>query len=152
VPRDLREKSQLIETGYVPRSVLNDYIVACDAALVLMADTLAARARWPSKANQFLAAGRPIVMTRVGDLAQLLEEEEAALLVAPDADQIAEAVSRLLDDPARRAWLASKAMDIAHRRLAWPLIVDQLEPFYSLVRARAPRSSLDFVAAHERTS
>ena len=68
IPHDLNQSAQLIQTGFVPENEMRDYITACDVCLAPLGDTIASRARWPSKVNMYLALGRAIVTTRVGDL------------------------------------------------------------------------------------
>ena len=49
-----------------------------------------------------MAAGLPVVSTRVGSLAEMVEEGETGLLVAPgDVGELAGAMASILSDPAR---------------------------------------------------
>ena len=130
IPLDLKRCPQLVETGFIPDVTLTDYIVASDALLTPLADTLASQARWPSKVNPLLAAGRAVVITRVGDLAQLLEHESAAIVVRCEPEAIVDNLIHLLADPALQASCESQARRVAQTILAWPLIVAQLEDLY----------------------
>ena len=59
-------------------------------------------------ALEAMAAGRPVVASRVGGLAEMLTGGETALLVPPDDPRaLAAALGRLRDDPALRARLAA---------------------------------------------
>jgi glycosyltransferase involved in cell wall biosynthesis len=130
IPSDLKRCGQLIETGFIPDSTLNDYMEACDAILTPLADNLASQARWPSKINPFLAAGRAVVITRVGDLARLLERENAAVVVRSDPATIVNSLIELLDNPALRLHYENQARRVAQTILDWPSIVARLEEFY----------------------
>jgi glycosyltransferase involved in cell wall biosynthesis len=130
IPDDLKQSGQLTETGFVPEATLQDYVVACDVAIIPMADTLASRARWPSRANPLLAAGRAIVINRVGDLPKLLEREQAALVVGHDPVQVANGCFCLFQDSALRMQIEDSARRVASQLLAWPIIVNELESFY----------------------
>lgn len=139
VPDDLKKSGQLTETGFVPEATLQDYVAACDIAIVPMADTLASRARWPSRANLFLAAGRAVVINRVGDLPTLLEQEQAALVVGHRPDQVADGCVSLFEDPFLRTQIENSARRVASQLLAWPIIVNELESFYlQLAGAKSP--------------
>lgn len=73
----------------------------------------------PMKLFQYLAAGRPIVAPDLPDVRELLEHERNALLVpAGDATRGAEAVRRLLREPALAERLARAARETA-RGLSW---------------------------------
>jgi GT2 family glycosyltransferase len=64
-------------------------------------------------AYEALAIGRPVVLTTVGALGELLKHEETALFVAPDDPVgLADNVTRLLDDPAFGATLVQNAKPI----------------------------------------
>ena len=68
----------------------------------------------PNAVLEAMAAGRPVVATRVGGVPELIRDGENGHLVEPgDAAGMARAVDRLLGDPARAA-----AMGEAGRRRA----------------------------------
>jgi glycosyltransferase involved in cell wall biosynthesis len=61
-----------------------------------------------------MAAGCPILATAVDGNAEILRDQQTALLVPPeDVRALAEALSRLLDQPTLRANLAAQAMQAA---------------------------------------
>lgn len=73
----------------------------------------------PLKLYEYLAMGRPVVASRIGQTAELLEGSDAACLLPPgDADALAEALSALHADPARRAVMA-RAAAAEGRRHDW---------------------------------
>lgn len=64
-----------------------------------------------------MAAGTPVVSTRVGAIPELLEEGEAGLLVAQGDDAaLAAAIERLLDDEALRARVVARAHRVIDER------------------------------------
>lgn len=67
----------------------------------------------PLAALEAMACARPLVATAVGGLTDLVVHEENGLLVPPgDAEALAEAMNRLLNDP----WLAARLSEAAWRR------------------------------------
>mgnify|MGYP000997476360 CR=1 FL=1 len=59
-------------------------------------------------AVEAMAAGRPVVASRTGGLARIVADGETGLLTPPgDAAALADALARLLDDPALRARLGA---------------------------------------------
>lgn len=67
------------------------------------------------------ARGRPVVGTRVGGIADLVEPDVNGLLVEPgDTAALADALLRLLGDPARAAELGDRARDGVERWLQTP--------------------------------
>ncbi len=70
----------------------------------------------PVSVLEAMAAGVPVVATRVGDLAALLEEGAAGALVpSADREALSGALAGLLADPARRAALAARGRTVAAR-------------------------------------
>jgi glycosyltransferase involved in cell wall biosynthesis len=78
-------------------------------ALMALADVFALTSAWEARAlvvQEAMAAGTPVVTTAVGGLPELVDD--AGLLVAAgDAEALAAAVARVLDDPAEAARLAA---------------------------------------------
>ena len=80
--------------------------------------------RWmsPMKVFEYLASGRPMVVSDLPVLREVLRPEVDALMVPPeDVDAFAEAVLRLADDPSLRERLAASALERVHREFTWDL-------------------------------
>lgn len=137
VPDDLRQAPQFAAAGFVAPNVLDDYMAACDALLVPLSDTLASRARWPSKANPFLARGRAVVMTGVGDLPALLAEHQAAVVTPPEPEALVNGLLQLLERPELRDQCEARGQQLARAHLAWPVLAARLEEIYEAVGARS---------------
>ena len=65
--------------------------------------------RFPTKFGQYLAAGRPIVTARVGEIRHFLTDETAIFYPAGDAIGLAGALDRLLADPVSGKRIAARA-------------------------------------------
>lgn len=72
-------------------------------------------------ALQAMACGLPLVATRAGALPEVVGGDgDAGLLVAPgDADELAAAIGRVLDDHALRTQLSAAAVRRAQERFSW---------------------------------
>jgi glycosyltransferase involved in cell wall biosynthesis len=80
---------------------------------------------------EYMAAGKAIVATAVGGNVQLLEHERHGLLVPPgDPHALAEAMRRLLDDPALAIRLARSARERVEERYSRQAMVRRFEDFY----------------------
>lgn len=62
------------EFGWVDYETYKKCLCAADVLLLTQEDTLLNRARWPNKLGDYLAAGRLVLATRVGDIVRLSEE------------------------------------------------------------------------------
>jgi glycosyltransferase involved in cell wall biosynthesis len=88
--------------------------------------------------HEYLAAGCPLVASRVGVVPEVLEDGATALLVpADDAEAVAAALARLLDDPALAARLGRAGRALAHERLSGARVAGRLVELYAAQVGRA---------------
>jgi len=81
---------------------------------------------------EYLAAGRALVASRVGVVPEILVDGEHALLVpAGDAGALADAVGRLLGDPALRARLGEAGRRLVLERYSGARLAAALEAQYT---------------------
>lgn len=98
----------------------------------------------PLTVLEAMAAGRPIVATRVGGVGELITHEESGLLVEPGEPQVvaravAQALRTLLDDPARATAMGQRAQATARERFSADGCADQYADEYArLIEAHAP--------------
>jgi glycosyltransferase involved in cell wall biosynthesis len=89
---------------------------------------------------EYMAAGKPVVSTRVGGLPELIEEGRQGLLVEPRSPEaLAEAVGRLLRDPeeARRMGVAGRERQ--QREFSLDAMVRRVEQLYEELWLASPR-------------
>lgn len=106
-------------TGLVPRSEAPRYMAAADV-LVLPHANVHRFIGSPIKLFEYMAAGRPIVATRVGQIEEILVDGRTALLVPPeDAEAMATALARVRDDRALGSRLGQAAQREAIDHHSW---------------------------------
>ena len=87
-------------------------------------------------ALEAMAAGVPVVASRVGGLPEVLGEGEAGVLVAPgDVTALAAALERLLNDPPLRARLGAGAA-LRAQQFSAEAVVPRFEAAYERARIR----------------
>jgi starch synthase (maltosyl-transferring) len=92
----------------------------------------------PNAVLEAMAAGAPVVATRVEGVADILEHERTGVLVLPrDVPGLASALLRLLDDPARAARLAQAAQSHVREHFRIEAMVRRHEQLYAGLLARA---------------
>jgi len=126
----------IVETGYVTQERLLEYLGVCDLMLLPLKNTVASRGRWPSKINDYLAAGRAVVATVVGDAAELFEQHAIGQATLDTPEALARAADALLSDVEGLRALERNARRVAENELAWPILSEKLEMHYLSVLNR----------------
>jgi glycosyltransferase involved in cell wall biosynthesis len=81
----------------------------------------------PLKVYEYMAAGRPCVASRIGQIEAIIEDGRNGLLCPPgDAAALGEALERLLRDPALRSRLGEAARDTVQRHHTWDAAVARI--------------------------
>lgn len=81
----------------------------------------------PLKVYEYMAAGRPVVASRVGQLESLIQDEVNGLLCPPgDSHALAEALVRLRGDAGLRAHLGRAARECVLRDHTWDSVVRRI--------------------------
>ena len=87
---------RLWQTGFIPDDQVGVYLACADVMCLPMENRAANRGRLPNKLLDYLAAGRPVVASPVGDVKAILEAHRVGMLADPPAFAAA------LQDVARR--------------------------------------------------
>jgi glycosyltransferase involved in cell wall biosynthesis len=123
---------RLIFTGWVNQDETSIYLAAADLALYPHRDTLVNRAKSPSKITAYMAMGKPIVASAVGEIVEYLGAGHAGLLVEPgNARAFADGMITLLSDPARACELGRRARRRIWEQYDWAHQVPKVEEAYS---------------------
>lgn len=78
-----------------------------------------------------MAAGLPVIATRGGAFPEIVADGTTGLLVGRgDADQLAKAICRLIDNPQQRQSMGKAARERAQNTFSWDIIADQLLSYY----------------------
>lgn len=95
----------------------------------------------PLSVIEYMAAGRPIVATRVGGVRDLVTHGVQGLLVQPrDPSALADAIIRLLRDPAERARMSEASRRRQQRDLTIDVTLNHLELLYDELFAASRRA------------
>jgi glycosyltransferase involved in cell wall biosynthesis len=127
----------IVLAGQTPEQV----VALSRRADVLVHPRLACRENYSvqSKIAVYLAAGRPIVATDFGDYQPLLGATGAGLLTPVDSQPLAEAIVKVLTDPALAARLAAATGPVAREYFAMDRNVDRYLEVYRRAIEAGPR-------------
>lgn len=89
----LNLKQRVKFSGYLIREKMSEYL--CNAKLLVLSrpDNLQAKAGFPTKLGEYLATGKPVLITRVGDIPKYIKDGQNGFLAEPgSADSFAEKI------------------------------------------------------------
>lgn len=123
-------------TGHVPHAQVSALVNAADIAVVPV--PLMKQDPWlsPMKLFEYMAAGKPIVASALGQVTQVIRDNDNGLLVPPgNAAMLADALLRLIGDANLRERLGQQARADAVREYSWEKHVASLEGVFARVLA-----------------
>ncbi len=91
-----------------------DTMVNSDILCVPRVNSEYANAGFPFKLGEFLASGKPIIVSDVGDINQYLKDKVNAIIIKAQSEQeICKAISLLIDDPSLRKKIGTEGKVVA---------------------------------------
>ena len=135
-PAESAAKNVISTGGGLSYETVLQWFAACDVLLLPLCDSIANRGRWPSKVAEYMAAGRPVVATAVGDLTALFKDRSAGVLTAADPKSFAEGILTVYANPSRDD-MGRKGREIACKQLDWRLQTNYVQGFLEHVYEQA---------------
>ena len=117
-------------TGQQPYEKVPKYLGAADIVLLPMEDTIHEHARFPIRLGDFLAAGRTVLASNIGEVGRIIRKNKCGV-VANSPEQFKIRLNDLLSNPQRREWLEHLARQTAKHSLSWSGLAANLEEFYN---------------------
>lgn len=128
LPGDL--KDDVIETGWVSYEDVNLYLCASDVLILPLKRTAVSDCIWPSKINDYLASGRPIVATDMQILRPIYKKRTFGCLAEDNPTALAQGVLSLMPQELNNQGFGRNARLLAEEELSWNKIVDRVEELY----------------------
>lgn len=124
------DSDAVITTGPVSYEMLAQYVAASDLGWLPLKNTGANQGRFPMKVHDFLSAGRPLVVTNVGDLGDFVKQESVGWVADDTPESITQVTCQALSNSEKRQQLGHHARIVAETKYAWPNVTNKLELFY----------------------
>jgi glycosyltransferase involved in cell wall biosynthesis len=137
IAREEGTEAGILEYGIVPYEKIPDYMGCADIFLLPFARKQANIGRWPNKVGDYMAMGRPMVSSPVGEMEHLFNQEPIGRLARDTTEDFAEAAWELLQDTESCRKMGQAARAAAEQRYSWEYLAAGLEKFYAKVMAGA---------------
>ncbi len=118
----LKSKSSkdVIFTGWIPYREIPGILLNADIYLAPFRSSLYTNSTCPIKQMEAMAAGRPVVMSRIHSFSRYVTDKVDCRLVMPgDVSDLKSVISELIDDPEERKRLGQNARETAKRSFDW---------------------------------
>ncbi len=128
---ELGLKERVIFTDFVQHEDVPAHIAAADICVAPFEDNEITRCKSPLKIVEYLASGKPIVASDIGEVRYMIEG--AGLLVPPGrADEIARGILALAADAPRREAMSVAARKRAEEKYNWRVSAESIERVYEM--------------------
>ena len=129
---ELKIAHKVVFTGSIDHDDIPLYVAAADVAVATFEDTPQTRCKSPLKIVEYLAAGKAIVASKMGEVPRMIGD--AGILVEPgNAEQIADGALRYLDSPELTKEMGKKARLSAETEYNWGVTAENLLTAYELI-------------------
>jgi glycogen synthase len=124
-----RQRSRTTFTGFVPDS---DLVTLTKSADVMVVPSI--YEPFGIVALEGMAAGVPVVASRIGGLMEFLEHDRTGVLVYPrNPESIAWGIDYVLSNPDHAKWMARNAHEVVQRTYTWEAVAKKTSQMYEEV-------------------
>ena len=111
-----RNKDRIIYKGFLENNEYYKLLNSCDIFCMTRENSEYANAGFPFKLGEFLASGKAVVATNIGDIPKYLTNEINALVINPNSkDEIVAALSALIENPVKIKTIGMEGRKIAEQ-------------------------------------
>jgi len=125
--RQLEDPARIVEFGFLPYSNYAALLPAADLFIFPFSNRPLNVGRWPNKIGDYMAAGRPTVSNRTGDLVELFHTHRIGLLADDNPQDFARKALQMLSDDDLCAELGINARKTAEGHYDWSILTKRLE-------------------------
>lgn len=126
--------------GFVTKDELQRHLETCDAfVLPAVVDAKGDTEGLGVVLIEAMSYARPVIASAAGGIVDIVQDGRNGFLVPPgDAPALAEAIGRMMDDPAAALELGLNGREDVEANFSWDVIADRLAEIYRRVAARRP--------------
>lgn len=141
----LRLADRVEMPGFVPWDQVRQHIQRANILINIRRDDAWSHSGFSVKLGEYLAAGRMVLASSVGDVGYFLKDGESALLLKPGVrpPEIADALSRAIASTELRRRIGRGGWDVAKRHFDLPVAAQKLDGLLrKVISSRTPASAV----------
>ncbi|MCH9032690.1 MAG: glycosyltransferase family 4 protein [candidate division Zixibacteria bacterium] len=143
--KELKINSYITFTGEAPHKLVPEYLKKCDVLVAPYPQTEKFYFS-PIKIFEYMISGRAIVASNIGQIGDLLDDEETAILLEPsNVASLSDALKRLKNDPSLRERIGKTAREEALKKHTW---AERIKSVASVLRDEIEINNHDLKRRH----
>jgi glycosyltransferase involved in cell wall biosynthesis len=112
VKHEIREHRSIKYVGYLPEGKFYEFLAKADVLCMTRTNSAYANAGFPFKLGEYLATGKPVIASNVGDVGIYLRDGQDAFLVNPgDIDALEGAIEYCIDNYGEAVKIGKNGME-----------------------------------------
>lgn len=129
---DSRYRDDMHYLGYLKDDEYFRVLCECDIPCMIRTDSDYSNSGFPFKLGEYLATGRPVIASGVGDVSKYLRDKQTAVLIPPEsAERMADAIEYLVADPMNAMKIGRKGRSVAIDELDYRSAWSRLELLFT---------------------
>jgi len=121
---------KVILPGFVPESEVGCWLSALNICMLPLLDKEYNYYRWPNKIGYYMAAGKPVIASSVGEVLSVFKKGDVGWLVDNSVEKIRHAFLEAVNDPERCREKGLTARQIAEIDFSWESLASEVSNFY----------------------
>ncbi len=124
---------KVIYLGSLERGQIPSFLFGAELLALPRPDSRQAQGGFPTKLGEYLASGRPVCVTRVGEIPEYLTDNESAFMAIPgDVESFAKSMERCLRDPENAKRVGENGKKVAQSEFDMENQADRIFRFLEL--------------------
>ncbi|HDQ00217.1 MAG TPA: glycosyltransferase family 1 protein, partial [bacterium] len=124
---DSMETERVIFPGYIPYNEISEYIAAMDIVLAPYPNFELFYFS-PLKLFEYLAVGKPVVASRIGQIAEIIIDQQNGMLFTPgNYQEMLDVTTQLIEDQALRLKIGKRSRQLIESSFNWDITASKVE-------------------------
>ena len=127
-------EDKVIFTGYISNEELKDYLSKASLVIINKYPNQQNTYCFSTKLGEYLAAGKPVIITKVGEAMNWLKDGESAYIIEPNnTNLLAESIVNAINNPNKRKRIALNGQKVCKESFDYKKYGSKLQHFFETI-------------------